>query len=68
MAKAKARIRGLLERSNVVVIVSHDMEALARALHPGPLDPAGRLVDDGPIDEVIDRYLGRDDDRGAASA
>ena len=39
--KAKARIRGLLDRSHAVIIVSHDMEHAARALHPRALDAAG---------------------------
>jgi len=55
--KAKARIRGLLDRSNVVVIVSHDMTALRDMCTRGIRMKQGRLVDDGPIDEVIDRYL-----------
>jgi ABC-type polysaccharide/polyol phosphate transport system ATPase subunit len=57
MAKAKARIRGLLDRSNVVVIVSHDMNALRDLCTRGVRLTKGRVTDDGPIDEVIDRYL-----------
>jgi ABC-type polysaccharide/polyol phosphate transport system ATPase subunit len=57
MAKAKSRIRGLLARSNVVVIVSHDMQALRDLCTRGIRLTKGRVTDDGPIDEVIDRYL-----------
>ncbi len=57
MAKAKVRIRGLLDRSNVVVIVSHDMHALRDLCTRGIRLTKGRVTDDGPIDEVIDRYL-----------
>jgi ABC-type polysaccharide/polyol phosphate transport system ATPase subunit len=57
MAKAKVRIRGLLDRSHVVVIVSHDMNALRDLCTRGIRLTKGRVTDDGPIDEVIDRYL-----------
>lgn len=57
MAQAKARIRGLLDRSNVVVVVSHDMRALRDLCARGIRMDRGRLVDDGPIDDVVDRYL-----------
>ena len=55
--KAKARIKGLLDRSNVVVLVSHDMSALRELCNRGIWMDHGRVVGDGPIDEVIDRYL-----------
>jgi ABC-type polysaccharide/polyol phosphate transport system ATPase subunit len=55
--KAKARIRGLLDRSHVVVIVSHDMQALRELCTRGVWLKKGRLIADGPIDEVIDAYL-----------
>ena len=55
--KAKARIRGLLDRSHVVVIVSHDLSSLRQMCTRGVWLKRGRLVADGPIDEVVDRYL-----------
>jgi ABC-type polysaccharide/polyol phosphate transport system ATPase subunit len=55
--KAKARIRALLERSHVVVVVSHDLGALKELCTRGLWMKAGRIVADGPIDEVIARYL-----------
>src|SRR5918998_2086054 len=55
--KAKARIRGLLDRSHAVVVVSHDMDALREICTRGLWMRHGELVGDGPIDEVIDRYL-----------
>ena len=55
--KAKARLRGLFERTKAVILVSHEMEALRRVVHPRPLDRARPLVADGPIEEIIDRYL-----------
>ena len=55
--KAKARIHSLLDRSHVVIIVSHDMAALRETCTRGLWLKKGRLVADGPIDETIDRYM-----------
>jgi len=55
--KAKARILGLLDRSNVVVIVSHDLKALRELCNRGIWMDHGRVVADGPIDEIVDGYL-----------
>ena len=55
--KAKARIRTLLERSQAVVLVSHDTKTLRELCTRGLWIQRGRVVDDGPIDLVIDRYL-----------
>ena len=55
--KAKARIRLLLERSNVVVVVSHDMASLREICNRGIWLKRGRIIADGPIDDVIDDYL-----------
>lgn len=62
MDKAKARIRSLLNRSKVVVLVSHDMKAMRELCTRGVWMKRGRIQEDGPIDEVIDRYL---EDAGA---
>jgi ABC-type polysaccharide/polyol phosphate transport system ATPase subunit len=55
--KAKARIKGLVRRSKVVIIVSHDMAALRQICERGIWMRQGQIAADGPIDEVIDRYL-----------
>ncbi|SIO62212.1 ABC-2 type transport system ATP-binding protein [Singulisphaera sp. GP187] len=55
--KAKARIMGLLDRSNVVVIVSHDMNALREMCTRGIWMRRGQVAGDGPIDQVIEQYL-----------
>jgi ABC-type polysaccharide/polyol phosphate transport system ATPase subunit len=57
MGKAKARIRDLLDRSNVVIIVSHDLGALREMCGRGLWMEHGSIVADGPIDQVIDRYV-----------
>lgn len=55
--KARARITGLFERSNVVVIVSHDMAALRSMCTRGVWMRKGQVAGDGPIDQVIAQYL-----------
>lgn len=55
--KAKARIRQLLGRSKVVVVVSHDLDALRELCTRGIWLRQGQVEADGPIDEVIDQYL-----------
>jgi ABC-type polysaccharide/polyol phosphate transport system ATPase subunit len=48
---------GLLDRSQLVVLVSHDMQSLREICTRGIWLERGRLVADGPINEVIDQYL-----------
>jgi ABC-type polysaccharide/polyol phosphate transport system ATPase subunit len=55
--KAKARIRSLLDRTQAVVLVSHDLKSLRELCTRCFWIQHGRLVDDGPVDDVIDRYL-----------
>jgi ABC-type polysaccharide/polyol phosphate transport system ATPase subunit len=55
--KARARILNLLDRSNAVVIVSHDLGILRELCDRGLWLRRGAIAGDGPIDEIIDRYL-----------
>ncbi len=55
--KAKARLRRLFERTKAVVLVSHEMDALRELCTRGLWIEHGHLVADGPINEIIDRYL-----------
>jgi ABC-type polysaccharide/polyol phosphate transport system ATPase subunit len=56
VAKAKARLRDLFGRSHAVVVVSHDLGALRDLCNRGLWMSHGRIVADGPIDEVVDLY------------
>jgi ABC-type polysaccharide/polyol phosphate transport system ATPase subunit len=56
LEKARARILNLLDRSNVVVIVSHDLRTLRELCTRGLWMRRGQVAGDGPIDEVIDSY------------
>ncbi len=57
LAKARQRLRDLVSGARVVVFASHDMGAVCdiceRAIHL----QAGRLVNDGPVREVVEAYL-----------
>ncbi len=55
--QARDRIVSLFDRSQVVVIVSHDMDALRQMCNRGVWMKKGRIVGEGTIDEVIERYL-----------
>ncbi len=57
LQKARARLRTLIERSKVLVLVSHDLNSLAELCTRGLWVQHGRLVADGPIDRVIAEYL-----------
>jgi ABC-type polysaccharide/polyol phosphate transport system ATPase subunit len=55
--RAKGRILRLLDRSHAVILVSHEMATLRELCTRGLWMRSGRLVADGPIDQVIDGYL-----------
>jgi ABC-type polysaccharide/polyol phosphate transport system ATPase subunit len=55
--RARERIHRLLGRSHAVILVSHDMATLRQLCTRGLWLRQGRLVADGPIDEVIEDYL-----------
>jgi ABC-type polysaccharide/polyol phosphate transport system ATPase subunit len=57
LEKAKARLRRLMDRSHAVILVSHNMNSLRELCTRGLWIQHGRLVADGPIEEIIDRYL-----------
>jgi len=54
--KAKNRIRSLLDRTRVVVLVSHDLDTVRQLCTRGLWIQQGRLVADGPIDRIVDLY------------
>jgi ABC-type polysaccharide/polyol phosphate transport system ATPase subunit len=54
--KAKARLRNVVERSKALILVSHNMVSLADLCTRGLWIQHGRLIADGPIGEIIERY------------
>ena len=57
--RSRAAIRQLQEQAATVILVSHRDQLLRRFCTRGIYLAEGRVVADGPIDEVLDRY--RDD-------
>ncbi|MDG3002800.1 ABC transporter ATP-binding protein [Paludisphaera mucosa] len=55
--KAKERIRGLMDRSHAVILVSHELGSLRELCDRGLWMHKGRLVADGPIDEILGAYI-----------
>ena len=55
--RAKARINDLLEKSNLVVIVSHDLGSLHKMCTRGIWMHEGQVRRDGTITETITEYL-----------
>src|SRR5262249_24936215 len=68
LEKAKARLRRLMDRSKAVILVSHNMDSLRELCSRGLWIQRGRLVADGPIDDVVDGYLDWTATQVAASA
>ena len=56
MAKARQRILALVERSEILVLASHDFAALRSLCTRGLVFERGGLVFDGPIDDAIEFY------------
>jgi ABC-type polysaccharide/polyol phosphate transport system ATPase subunit len=55
--RAKERIKQLLERSNLVVIVSHDLISLSKMCTRGLWMHEGQVRVDAPISVALDEYL-----------
>lgn len=56
MDRANARLRRFVDRSGILVLASHDAGLLGRLCTRAVRLEHGRLVDDGPYDEVMARY------------
>ncbi|TDR93248.1 ABC transporter ATP-binding protein [Enterovirga rhinocerotis] len=56
MERARERLRGFVERSGILVLASHDAGLLARLCSRAIRLEHGRIVDDGPFDDVMERF------------
>ncbi|MBE2258264.1 MAG: ABC transporter ATP-binding protein [Candidatus Accumulibacter sp.] len=57
MAKAKARMHDLIDKANIMIMVSHDHLLVKSLCNRVLWMDHGRLVADGPPDEIVERYL-----------
>ncbi|HBT78212.1 MAG TPA: hypothetical protein DEB39_15105 [Planctomycetaceae bacterium] len=56
--KASAKIREIVcEQGRTVLVISHSMKLIKELCHRGILMKQGRLIQDGPIGEVVENYL-----------
>jgi homopolymeric O-antigen transport system ATP-binding protein len=56
MGKAEARVQGFVERANLMVLASHNLELCRRWCTMGIWFDQGRIREQGPIDSVIRQY------------
>jgi ABC-type polysaccharide/polyol phosphate transport system ATPase subunit len=56
-AKALARMNELMSRSRLMVLVSHDMTSVSRMCNRAVWLQHGKVMDDGPPDAVVAKYL-----------
>jgi ABC-type polysaccharide/polyol phosphate transport system ATPase subunit len=56
IAKAEARMNGLIGRTRILVLASHDDDLLRRLCNKAALMNEGRLLTVGPVDEVLAAY------------
>lgn len=56
MAKARQRIQQLVESADILILASHDLNALANLCQRGLVLHHGELIFDGPIETAIDTY------------
>jgi ABC-type polysaccharide/polyol phosphate transport system ATPase subunit len=54
--KARRRMREMMEKARLIVVVSHDLDSLAKLCERGVWMDHGRLRMTGPIDEVVAAY------------
>jgi ABC-type polysaccharide/polyol phosphate transport system ATPase subunit len=59
MVKAKARMHALIDKANVMIMVSHDHLLIKSLCNRVLWLDHGRLIADGAPDEVIERYLAK---------
>ena len=56
MAKAKARITDLIDKSEIMVLASHDFASLEQLCERGIVLHHGNLIYDGPVTKAISEY------------
>lgn len=57
MVKAKARMQDMIDKANIMIMVSHDHKLVQSLCNRVLWLDHGVLIADGPPDEVVDRYL-----------
>ena len=55
--KARRRMREMMDKAEMIVVVSHDLDAIARMCEIGVWLDQGRIRQIGPIDDVVHAYV-----------
>ncbi len=55
--KSEARIKGMVEKAGTIFLVSHSMESILDTCSRVLWMDKGKLVMDGPVEEVVEAYL-----------
>ncbi|MGE3806393.1 MAG: hypothetical protein AB7K24_17120, partial [Gemmataceae bacterium] len=64
--KARDRMMDLVDKAKAMVFVSHDLVSIKKLCNRVLWMDQGKLIDDGPAETVIDRYLNRHQQKAAA--
>ena len=62
LARAKARMSQMMDRSSILVVASHSVTTLKRLCNRAIVLKHGRIVADGPVEDVIANYQRRSAD------
>lgn len=65
--KCLNKMRSIGEHGRTILFVSHNMSAVRRICNRGLILEKGRMVEQGEINRVVDRYLSRSSQPGASS-
>ena len=57
MQKAKARMHEMINKANIMIMVSHDHELVRTLCNRVIWMESGKIIADGPPDEIIKKYL-----------
>ena len=57
MKKAKERMRSMIEKANIMVMISHDLSIISELCNRVIWMDHGKILADGPSHEVIEKYL-----------
>jgi ABC-type polysaccharide/polyol phosphate transport system ATPase subunit len=66
--KAQQRLSEMMEQARILVVVSHDLNVLSRLCQRGIWLERGRVQADGPIEEIVEAYIDKVENRQAATA
>ena len=58
--KARARIQSFISQAGILVLASHSRGLLSQLCSRAVRLEHGRIIDNGPLEEVLERYEGRD--------